>query len=113
MNLGGKERKLYLEKQRLINCGRCRYHRGENKNYHAPKPDKHKNIDRETIRKEVVMNEHEDGPAEEIEKELTDYYQRSFGMTEKEFNALADEAEFQRMMEMNLPGGCRYGKCDC
>ena len=25
-----KERKAYLEKQKLINCGHCRYHRNEN-----------------------------------------------------------------------------------
>ena len=54
-NLGNKERKAYLEKQKLISCGRCPYHRNENATP-TPKPDKYKNIKRNTIRKAGKVN---------------------------------------------------------
>lgn len=53
-NLGGKERKRYLERQRYINCGYCRYNRGENAK-RRPRPDRYKNIDRESIRRECEL----------------------------------------------------------
>jgi len=39
----GKARKKELADQRLINCNLCPYHRGENRTYHRPRPDKYKN----------------------------------------------------------------------
>ena len=39
----GKVRKKELADQRLINCNYCPYHRGENRTYHRPRPDKYKN----------------------------------------------------------------------
>ena len=57
---GNKEMKKYLEVRRLINCGLCRYNRGENAK-RKPKDDRYKNKVRETIRtyqeKEEVNNE--------------------------------------------------------
>jgi hypothetical protein len=50
-DLGNKDRKHFLEVRRIINCGHCPYNRGENAK-RKPKPDKHKNKDRKTIRKE-------------------------------------------------------------
>lgn len=38
-----KQRKMELEKQRLINCRICGYHRGENATGRRPKSDRHKN----------------------------------------------------------------------
>jgi len=52
-DLENKDRKKFLEKQRLINCGLCKYNRRENAK-RKPKPDKHKNKDRKTIRKEEL-----------------------------------------------------------
>lgn len=49
-DLGGKDRKAYLIKQRLVPCGFCRYHRKENAPKRLPKPDKYKNISRESVR---------------------------------------------------------------
>jgi hypothetical protein len=46
-----KEWKLWLEKRGYINCGHCPYHKWENWK-RKPKPDRYKNIDRKTIRKE-------------------------------------------------------------
>ena len=43
---GGKERKLELELQRKINCGRCPYHDKENYG-RRPKEDRGKNHRRE------------------------------------------------------------------
>jgi hypothetical protein len=31
---GGKDRKAYLERQKLIHCGYCRYHRNENRTWY-------------------------------------------------------------------------------
>jgi hypothetical protein len=53
-DLGNKERKAYLEKQKLISCGRCRYHKGENATP-TPKPDKYKNINRNSLRKSTKV----------------------------------------------------------
>jgi hypothetical protein len=50
---GNKERKNYLQRQRIINCGYCKYNRGDNAKRRG-RTDRHKNIDRETIRKEVL-----------------------------------------------------------
>jgi hypothetical protein len=50
-DLENKDRKHFLEVQRIINCGYCKYNRGENAK-RKPKPDLHKNKDRKTIRKE-------------------------------------------------------------
>lgn len=47
----GKERKHYLARRRLISCAFCRYHRVENRGRQV-KDDRHKNISRDTIRKE-------------------------------------------------------------
>jgi hypothetical protein len=52
-----KIRKKYLEKMYLITYGFCKYHKGENTNYHKPKPDKYKNIKREAIRKIKMKKE--------------------------------------------------------
>lgn len=46
-----KIRKKYLAEKCLINCAFCKYHKGENKNYHRPKSDRYKNISRKTIRR--------------------------------------------------------------
>ena len=54
-DLGNKERKAYLEKQKLISCGRCPYHRNENATP-TPRPDKYKTIKRNTIRKSGKVN---------------------------------------------------------
>jgi len=54
-DLGNKDRKHFLEVRRIINCGHCPYNRGENAK-RKPKPDKHKNKDRKTIRKEPHEN---------------------------------------------------------
>src|SRR5688572_5150383 len=35
---GNKDRKAYLDKQKIINCGRCPYHRGENVTYRKRNP---------------------------------------------------------------------------
>lgn len=51
--LGGKERKKYLETQRLIVCGFCKYNRGENAKRRG-RSDRHKNICRETIRRQII-----------------------------------------------------------
>jgi len=48
-----KERKHYLEARGLINCGYCRYNRGENKK-HRGRSDRHKNIDRASVRRDMV-----------------------------------------------------------
>ena len=40
---GGKDRKAYLDRQKLINCGRCPYHRKENRGARVPRDDRHKN----------------------------------------------------------------------
>ena len=56
------------------------------------------------------MNEYEDGPAEENEKELENYYQRNFGMTEKEFNARAEEEEYNSII--STYARCAHGQCD-
>ena len=42
-------RKIELEQDKLINCSRCKYHRKDNEG-HKPRPDKHKNINRKSIR---------------------------------------------------------------
>lgn len=48
----GKERKRELARNCSINCPLCPYHRKENAGGHrVPRPDKHKRIVRETIRK--------------------------------------------------------------
>ena len=55
----GHERKAEKRKRELngdIKCGRCPYNRGENAKRKA-KPDKHKNIDRETIRGSIAISE--------------------------------------------------------
>jgi len=54
-DLGNKERKAYLEKQKLISCGRCPYHRKENATP-TPRQDKYKTIKRNTIRKSGKVN---------------------------------------------------------
>jgi len=54
-DLGSKERKAYLEKQKLISCGRCPYHRKENATP-TPRQDKYKTIKRNTIRKSGKVN---------------------------------------------------------
>lgn len=45
--LHNRLRKLELELKRLINCGYCRYHRGENATRKPPRSDKGKNHRRE------------------------------------------------------------------
>lgn len=47
-----KKHKLELEKQRLIKCSRCPYHKKENEGKQQ-KSDKYKNIDKKTLRKMV------------------------------------------------------------
>lgn len=47
-----KERKKELADAQLINCSFCKYNRGENTKRKA-KPDAHKNINRETLRRVV------------------------------------------------------------
>ncbi len=59
-DLGGKQRKNYLSKQGLISCGFCPYHRSENATRRRPRPDRHKNINRESIRRPVSEPESTD-----------------------------------------------------
>lgn len=47
-----KERKMKLEKAQEIRCGRCKYNRGENAK-RKEKDDRYKDIDRETIRRDI------------------------------------------------------------
>ena len=64
---GNKERKNYLQRQRIINCGYCKYNRGDNAKRRG-RTDRHKNIDRETIRK---AKEIEDTMAHDIVEDDT------------------------------------------
>lgn len=59
----GKERKYYLERQRLITCGFCPYNRGENAKRRG-RSDRHKDVERESIRKYFFV-------ADLIEEEIT------------------------------------------
>lgn len=52
-----KERKKELEKSCEIKCGFCKYNQGENSN-RKPKPDKYKNINKNSIRdRESIFND--------------------------------------------------------
>lgn len=50
----GKARKKELENKCLISCGICPYHKGENKTWHRPRPDKYKNKRKVPIKKITV-----------------------------------------------------------
>jgi len=54
--LWNKVRKKYLEKRGLIKCGFCKYNRGENSK-RKEKPNKYKNIDRDSIKFTPTTNE--------------------------------------------------------
>jgi hypothetical protein len=49
-DLGNRERKDYLGKQRLIHCSRCKYHRRENVTGRVQRTNRYKDVDRESIR---------------------------------------------------------------
>jgi hypothetical protein len=56
---GNIERKQYLERQKLINCGYCRYHRNENRKWHRKQGTQQKK--RIAWKENRRMNERQEG----------------------------------------------------